>query len=98
MRIPNYEQMRLNFSHILLVGGIVDEIKMEQYAENNFLSMINKEWIGNFVLNDIRIFKRDDVKYVYNESFAGNRMNIASDLRDIRVRNSEIQEHITFKW
>ena len=98
MMTPNYEQMRLNFSHILLAGGIVDEIKMEQYAENNFLSMINKEWIGNFVLNDIRIFKRDDVKYVYNESFTSNRMNITSDLRDIRVRNTKIQEHIIFKW
>ncbi len=98
MVTPNYKLMRLNFAHIIFVGGIVDEFKMEQYAENNFLSMINKTWIGDFILTDIKIFKRADIKNVYDSTFYDNKIGVTSNLTDIRYRNSEISTHIMFKW
>lgn len=94
----NYKMMRISFTSALFFGGIHDELKMEQYAENNFISLIHKEWIGDFVLLKPYIFIRDDIKNVYNTTFNENKLGIASDLCDIQFRNSEIQKHIIFKW
>jgi hypothetical protein len=106
MTSTDYKQMKLDYINVLFFCGIVDDMKLEQYQENNFISIITKEYYNHksiFTKHETIykafIIKRNDIKHIYDISTKEKYLKITNNLcKHIENRTSNIRKYLVMKW